>query len=313
MAVRRPITIDGSGNIIEMTDAQIDQIKDRARYLYGSSPSVTLSHVGSGGTLSPGMADTRLSAGATSSAASAAPDEETTAEPTINTVTTYDRVSQTTANTAETADTSNRAFPCYLNGTNIQAMTRGDFYDTFVYPAIDTITGAVGQPGTYRIHTSNTLTGYTNLGLIFSDTRANPDDYVAEDIPADGEVYPDQASLIQDFYLLSKDNIAAPSFTSPVYIRTDNHLQQYSTSGLDTILQNSIRHVASEVTGSKIRYKLDTSNTATVLGTAITDTRLNGDGAHTTHEAAADDYRAAEFPDGTAETISTWYLRVVQE
>jgi hypothetical protein len=67
------------------------------------------------------------------------------------------------------------------------------------------------------------------------------------------------------------------------------------------------------VVGSRIRYKLDTTNTGTLLGTAITDTRLNGDGAHTTHEATADDYRAAEFPDGTAETISTWYLRVVQE
>jgi hypothetical protein len=313
MAVRRPITIDGSGNIIEMTDAQINQIKDRARYLYGSNPSVTLSHVASGGTLSPGMADTRLSAGATSTDVSAFPNEATTAEPTINTVTTYDRVSQTTTNTTESPDTNNKAFPCYLNGTNIQAMTRDDFYDTFVYDAIDTIAGAVGQPGTYRIHTSNTLTGYTNLGLIFSDTRANPDNYVAEDIPAGGEVYPDQASLIQDFYLLSKDNIAAPSFTSLVFIRSDNNLQQYSTSSLDTILQNSIRHVASEVVGSRIRYKLDTTNTGTLLGTAITDTRLNGDGAHTTHEATADDYRAAEFPDGTAETISTWYLRVVQE
>ena len=41
-------------------------------------------------------------------------------------------------------------------------MTLTDMYDTFIFPAIDTITRcAVGQPGTYRIHTSTSLSGYT--------------------------------------------------------------------------------------------------------------------------------------------------------
>jgi hypothetical protein len=186
-------------------------------------------------------------------------------------------------------------------------------YETFVYPAIDTITSAVGQPGTYRVHTSNTLTGYTNLGTIFSDTRVIPEDYSAASIPAAGETYADQVSGIADFYLLSSPNITAPTYTSPVYIRSDNDVQQYTQSAFDAILENCMRHVASEVTGSKIRYILDTNNIEPILGTAITDTKLNGSGDHQTHEAGADDYRAAEFPNGTAVTATTWYLRMVQE
>ncbi len=313
MVARTPLILDG-GNLKEMSSSQITEIQNRCRYLYGANPSVVLSHTASGGNLSPGMSDTRMRAGVTSSGASSFPAETSTDEPTIITVTTYDRVNQTAANTTETADTSNIAFPVYRTNTNdIQAMTLTEMYETFIYPAIDTITSAVGQPGTYRVHTSNSLTGYTNLGTIFSDTRVIPANYSAASIPAAGQTYADQVSGIADFYLLSSPNIAAPTYTSPVYIRSDNNIQQYTQTAFDAILKNCMRHVASEVTGSKIRYILDTNNIEPILGTAITDTKLNGSGNYQTHEAGADDYRAAEFPNGTAVTATTWYLRMVQE
>ena len=66
--------------------------------------------------------------------------------------------------TTATADTNSVAFPVYQTSGNIRAMTLTDVYDTFIYPAIDTITGAAGQPGTYYIHTATTLSGYSAVG-----------------------------------------------------------------------------------------------------------------------------------------------------
>ena len=63
MAVRRPLILTGSNDLIEMTDAQRNAVKDRCRYLYGTNPSVTLSRVSSGGNLGT-ISDTRKQAGA---------------------------------------------------------------------------------------------------------------------------------------------------------------------------------------------------------------------------------------------------------
>jgi len=40
------------------------------------------------------------------------------------------------------------------------------------------------------------------------------------------------------------------------------------------------------------------------------DTRLNGSGNYQTRFVNTDDYRAQEFPNGTATTINTYYLRI---
>ena len=50
MATRNPL-IYNSGDLVEMTSAQIDAVVDNIVYQYSQSPSVTLSVVGSGGTL----------------------------------------------------------------------------------------------------------------------------------------------------------------------------------------------------------------------------------------------------------------------
>ena len=51
MAVRSPLKND-SGNVKEMTSAEVDQIVDQIVYQYSLSPSVQLTVVGSGGNLS---------------------------------------------------------------------------------------------------------------------------------------------------------------------------------------------------------------------------------------------------------------------
>ena len=79
MAVVTPIKND-SGNIKLMSSAEVTDIVNQAVYQYSLNPSVTLSVVGSGGTLGS-IDDTRQTAGAISNSSSSFPNEATTAEP----------------------------------------------------------------------------------------------------------------------------------------------------------------------------------------------------------------------------------------
>ena len=308
MTVRTPLILDGSNNLIEMTTAQINAVKDRCRYLYGASPSVTLSRVASNGNLGD-LSDTRKQAGAVSTSVSSTPIETTTAEPSTVTVQRA-HISETRADTAASADTDSVAFPIYRTSANhIQAMTLTDVYDTFIYPAIDTITGAAGQPGTYYIHTATTLSGYSSVStsIVYADTRADTTLYTAGGI---GETL-DQPKTVTSYYLLAANNIAAPSMAQMLFIRnSDKNLEQYTQAEMDGWLQTSMRHAASGITGSKIAYNLN--GTGTNLGSGMADTILNGDGNYQTRFVNADDYRAQEFPNGTAVTATTHRLKMNQ-
>jgi len=307
MAVRRPLILDGSNNLKEMTDAQITEVKNRVRYLYGANPSVTLSKVATEGNLGT-ITDTRKQAGASTTDITAFADSAGT--PDISTVTVnYARISETRADTSASTDTNSVAFPVYYDNTNIRSMTLTDVYDTFIYPAIDTLTSAVGQPGTYRIHTATTLTGYTAVSTdaVYSDTRADVALYTAEEI---GEVQ-DQPTTIADYYLLQANNIAAPSTEQMLFIRnSDKNLKQYSVAEMDTYLENSVRHAASEIAGTKISYNIN--GTGVNLGSGMTDTILNGTGNLQTRYVDTDDYRTQEFPNGTAVTAATHRLKMEQ-
>ena len=307
MTVRTPLILDGSNNLIEMSTAQINAVKDRCRYLYGASPSVTLSRVSSGGGLG-NLSDTRKQAGAMSTSVSSLPTEATTAEPSTVTIQRA-HISESRTDTTATADTNSVAFPVYQTSGNIQAMTLTDVYDTFIYPAIDTITGAAGQPGTYYIHTATTLSGYSAVStdIVYADTRADTTLYTAGGI---GETL-DQPTTITSYYLLAADNIAAPSMEQMLFIRnSDKNIEQYTQAEMDGWLQNCMQHVASEVTGSKISYNLNGSGTN--LGSGMADTILNGTGNHQTRYVNTDDYRAQEFPNGSAETATTHRLKMEQ-
>ena len=289
-----------------MTSAEINVIKDQVRYLYGTDPSVDLSRVSSGGNLGT-ISDTRKSAGAYLSFTTRFPTEAETAEPGTVTVN-YARINQATENTSETADTNNKAFPVYLTGNNIRAMSLTDMYDTFIYPAIDTLVNGTDQPGTYRIHTSTSLSGHTLISStpVFSDTRANTGAYTAGGIP---ETL-DQPTTITNFYLFRTNAGSASSYALPVFITSANHLQQFSTASFDAILKNCVRHVASEVVGSRIRYSINGSGNN--RGSGMSNTILNGSGNYQTRFVNADDYRAQEFPNGSATTAATYYLRIYQ-
>ena len=114
MAVRTPL-YNNSGNLQQMTTAMVTEIVQQTVYQYSTDPSVALSVVSSGGSLT-GLSDTRLQAGSQSTSVSSAPSEGTTAEPSVVTVS-YDKISSTSSGGSATTD-SGKTFPVYLDGLN---------------------------------------------------------------------------------------------------------------------------------------------------------------------------------------------------
>ena len=305
MAVRTPLYND-SGNIKQMTSAMVDEIVDQVVYQYSLNPGVSLSVVSSGGSLGT-LSDTRLQAGAMSSSATATPSEATTAEP--STVTSnYSKIEQTDATHTPTADTG-KLWPIYYNASNqIQAMSITDVKDTFLHPAIDLlVSGSTGtqQGGTYQISTSTSVSGSTLVSstAVFSDTRANTSLYTAGGIP---ETL-DQPTTITNYYL-HKITGSDTSYTLPFFINADNNIQIYPEATFESLLQEWIRHTAAASTDG---YRLSYSYTSgTNRGTGMTDTRLDGSGNYQTRFVNANDYRAQEFPNGSPQTINTYYLKI---
>lgn len=307
MAVRTPLKLDGSNNLIEMDATDIANIRAQCLYLYGSSPSVTLSQVTSGGNLGT-ITDTRRIAGSFSSSTTGFVPETSTAEPGTVSVS-YSRINSASAGTSEPSDTSNVAFPLYQSGGNLYAMSATDIYDTFIYTAIDTLTNGGDQPGTYRIHTSTSLAGHSLVSAtpVFTDTRADTSVYTAGGIP---EAL-DQPFVVTNFYLFVVNAGSPVSYSLPVFARAaDYNIQQYSAGSFDTILQNFMRHAATSVVGTRISYNLNGGGNN--RGSGMTDTILNGAGNYQQLFVNADDYRSQEFPDGTAVTAGTTFLRITQ-
>ena len=305
MAVRTPLYND-SGNIKQMTSAMVDEIVDQVVYQYSLNPGVSLSVVSSGGSVGT-ISDTRLQAGAMSSSVSSTPSEATTAEPSTVTVN-YSKIDQTDATHTPTADTG-KLWPIYYNSSNqIQAMSITDVRDTFLHPAIDLlVSGSTGtqQGGTYQISTSTSVSGSTLVSstAVFQDTRANTSLYTSGGIP---ETL-DQPTTITSYYL-HKITGSDTSYTLPFFINADNNIQIFAEATFESLLQEWIRHTAAASTdGYRLSYSYTTGNNR---GTGMTDTKLDGSGNYQTRFVNANDYRAQEFPNGTAQTQNTYYLKI---
>jgi len=310
MAVRKPL-YEVSGNLREMSTAMVDSIVDQVIYQYSLNPSVVLSVVGSGGNLGT-ITDTRKQAGSYSTSTTEFPTEATTAEPSTVTVS-YSKINQTTATVTPTTDTG-KTWPSYYNASGqIQTMNLQDVKDTFLHPAIDLLTAATTttqQAGTYFISSSSSVAGATEVSgsatAIFTDTRADTSLYTAGGIP---ETL-DQPTTITNYYL-HRVNGSTPSFTLPYYVNASNNIQQFTSATFNSLLQEWIRYTAaSSADGYSISYNLGTSGSGNTRGSGMGDTILNGSGNYQQLYVNTDDYRAQEFPDGTAVTANTYYLRI---
>jgi hypothetical protein len=307
MAVRKPLYYTG-GNLREMTTAMVAEVVAATVYQYSLNPGVTLSVVGSSGTLAA-ITDTRLQAGAVGNDVTNFDTEAETAD--VSTVTvTYDKISHANASVTPTAD-SVKLWPVYYNASSqIQAMTLADIKDTFLHPAIDLLTAATtttAQAGTYHISTATSVTGSTLVSstAIFTDTRANAGAYSAAGI---GETL-DQPTTITNYYLHRVDG-ASPTYTEPYFIDSNNDIKEYTASAFNTLIQGWIRYTAaSSSDGYAISYNIGTSGSGNNRGSGIVDTKLNGS-TYATRQVNTDDYRSQEFPSGSATTIATYFLRI---
>jgi len=312
MTARSPLWYN-SGNLQEMTSAEIVEWQKAAIFVYAQSPTSVLTVVSGSGSLAA-MSDTRKMAGAASTSTTAFVAEGTTAEPGTQTVS-YDKVTQTltTSGVGQTAD-SGITFPVYQEDTGgtIRAMNLADFKDTFIEPAIDLlIAGSESNDtgGTYTITTSSTAaTGYTNVSTtpVFLDTRANTGLYSSGGIP---ETL-DQPQTITSYFLHRRNGADSDPTRNLLLIDGDSNLIEGATATMKTLIGNWLRYDAANTTGQKITYTMATSGGNT-RGSAIVDTRLNGNGNYQTRQVS-DDYRSQEFPDGSAATITTYNLRVAK-
>lgn len=309
MAVRSPLYWDGSA-LKEMSTAQVNEIVNRAIYLYGSNPSANVTVVASGGNISPNMIDTRLTSGAAATSTTASPAETTTEEPRTAQVT-FDKISQSNTSVSTPTDTNNKAYPVYYDGSDIRAMNATDIFDTFIDPAIDDLVDGSDRSGTYRIHTSTSLSGHTLISAtpVFTDTRADTSEYLESNIGTSGTIQ-DIPETINNYYVFRTDQGSAPSFTKPLQIDTSNNLQEYTNSAVDSMILAELRHHTVNTVGSRILYSVN--GTGNNRGTAIANTILDGNGDYQTRFVGDDDYRAQEFPNGTATTASTWFLRITR-
>ena len=309
MAIRSPLYYN-SGNLQEMSSTLIDEIVDQIVYQYSLNPSVSLSVVGSSGSLDA-ISDTRLQAGASSTSTTAFPSEATTAEPSVVTVS-YDKISETRASVSPTADTG-LTWPVFYDSSTIRSMSLQDVKDTFLHPAIDLLSsGSIGtsQGGTYHINTATSVTGSTEVSgantAVFANTQADTSAYTSGGI----EETLDQPTTVSSFYL-HKLTGSDTSYTSPILIDGSSNLQEYPTATFNSLLQEWIRYTAvSSSDGYSISYNVGASGSGNTRGSGMADTRLNGSGNYQTRFVNTDDYRAQEFPNGTSTTINTYYLRI---
>ena len=308
MSIRTPLKLDGS-NLKEMTSAEIEAIQTEAIRQYGLNPYVYLSVVASGGNLGT-INDTRLIAGAGTTDVT---NYDTAAEtPNVSTKTVgYARITQSIDTSLTNWTNATFSYPLYYDGGDLREMTAADFGDTFIIPAIDTLTSAstgTAQAGTYHISTSSSVSGSTLVSStpVFVDTRANAGAYTASGIP---ETL-DQPTTITNYYLHRVNSASEGSYQLPVcYTKSGTNLQQAPADTLRNALKTMINYYAAEVAGTRIRYSIN--GTGTNRGSAMTDTKLNSS-TYLQRYVNTDDYRTQEVPSGTATTISTNYLRIYQ-
>lgn len=300
MAVRLPLT-SLMGNLLEFTPSMVDQIIDRAIYLYSQNPSAFIYPANNGTGNMGSLVDTRKIA----STVTSHPSSFQTPGALGDTSVTYNRLRLTSSASTPTADTG-KTFPIYRTSSNdIQAMSLQDWKDTFLHPAIDLLVGSNtsnSQAGTYTLHTSSTLSNHTRITstAMYTDTRYNGTTNVSSTR--------DRPSTVTNYYLFRRTwSGSAPGYTAPMYITASNDLRVFHPTSFDTLLSDWIRYTAASSTdGYKINYNINGSGTTRAT---MTDTRLTGNTTNTLF-VNADDYRSQRFPAGSSSVVSTYQLKI---
>lgn len=336
MAIRYPLYLsappgDPYQQLIIMNQAGVDAVNAFAPYAYGNStlgPSAKLEVNTANGTAMSGQpfVDTYYVAGSYVTRVDRYATEAET--PDIAMVTeNYSRIRiNYDSVTMPTGDTNNTQFPLYVwdetGGSNefgtmmqLRAMSRQDFIDTFVLPALEDMsiwdaTTNKEQQGTYFLTTSNAPSNASLVSAtpVATNREANIAAYTAGGIP---EV---TAQTINVNYYLAYVNYPATAwdiydatlgtYDLPVYFDSATEtIRQHTPTTWANLLGPFLRYyLATPGSGYEINYSL---SSGTQRGSTYTDTRVTPTGTgYNTRFVNADDYRSQEFPTGTASVIS---------
>ena len=318
MTIRYPLYID-NGNLRAMTEAHLVQWRKKAIYQYSLDPSALLTVVTNSGANMAAITDTRLKSGVSVVSVSADPSASTSA-PSATTDVSFDKINFAyDTNNDQDNDTDGRSFPVYAdNEGNIRAMSLSDMKDTFLHPAIDLMVVAdtnnddPNVAGTYRIHTVSSLTDFTEVSgantAIFTDTTSTG--FAAGSIGTAGTTQTGSSSSVQSFFLLRRNGTDVTPDHSPIYITDSGNLQTFSIGAAGTLLGNWLKYTAAQsADGYKITYAIGASVSGTQRGSAITNKQL-GSTVTSTTLVDANDYRAQQFPSGSATVTNTYLFKI---
>lgn len=312
---------DGSTGIRDTTLAEHNAMLGRIAYLYQQAPSVELSVVASNGNISPNMTDTRYRSGTAARNTSGAwpavtsyPPESTTGEPQLVVGTTYDKIEQTINAPATFLNSDYQSLntkPIFMEADgSLREMSYTECLAYFAGPVIDammsTSVNGVQAGGSYYISTSSSISGSTQIGLVFADTVANLAGYLPSNIGLAGSVQ--DVHTTTNYYLQRVDsNISSQGsgYRTPLMIDTSTNrkntptgLRHMTYAEFDALFAPLIKHAIYAAAGYTLRYNVNGNGTR--QGTQIANRQMIGvSGAYTKYAATADDYRAQEFPNGT--------------
>lgn len=334
----------GTGNphyqLQEMTDAEIETLQYLALVGWASGMNATGTNLdtyisfnsNNNATSIDVMTDTRLKAGVTASGVSNFPPENVTDEPTLVS-TQYKRMNLVQNTTASRSGgyTMPGQFVWYDGGQSaLTQFSDTDFFDTFIDPALDLLVNGTTWKGLFELTTSTV--NDANWALIsatpiYSDTTANLSAYTSTSIPAAGIA---QDSFTQtDYYLRARKTETSTQSTKtnnivrPVMSRLTTSGSQLQGDLFQPTENQVIEHMRNIMwdsswattgnVGNRIAYQINQPAPSGILGTGCPNTVLQGGSGNYTQSTnfnSGDDYRAAEFPDGTLVTASTYYLRI---
>lgn len=319
MAVVKPLFINSDNNLQEMTDAQVLLHKQKAIYQYSLDPSALLTVVSNSGANMAAITDTRLKSGVSVVSVSADPSASTSA-PSATTDVSFDKINFAyDTSSGQTEDSDNRAFPIYRNSDgDIRAMSLDDMKDTFLHPAIDLMVVADASAddsnvaGTYRIHTASSLTDFTEVSgagtAIFTDTTSTG--FAAGSIGTAGTTQTGSSSTVQNFFLMRRNGTDVDTSSIKLaQINSDGNIQEYSDGGTE-LLGNWLKFTAGQSgDGYKITYAIGESVSGTQRGSSILNKQL-GSTVTSTTLVNTNDYRAQQFPSGSATTTNTYLFKI---
>tara|TARA_R110000744_G_scaffold109441_5_gene206818 strand:+ start:4323 stop:6503 length:2181 start_codon:yes stop_codon:yes gene_type:complete len=321
MAIRRPLYVYAeptgvpvTSQLYEYPDAEMTEIITFAGYVHAQNPALTLEVNTTNGVEMPNQAfsDTYYIAGASTTDVT---NYDTAGEtPNISMVTdVYNRIRIIdNQGSLPTTDANNLEYPLYLNSDSprqLRAMTRLDFIDTFVTPALPQFSEAAGtvasNGGSYFLTNSNTPANASIVGSVpvAINSVADVSAYTSGGI---GEV---QKQTVDVNYWLAKVDFPIAS-----YDPTDITLPMYFDAGTETIKQHTSA-TWTALLGPFLRYYLGGGSPAhaisysingggTTQGVVYTDSRRDGTSTYNTRFVNANDYRTQEFPAGAESTVA---------